>query len=128
MADTAETFRQGAIYYRNAMDWAKKQRDEVIRQANERAGECQAGTLAVDASFGQASLIAGRPTGMACMVGWRADDAEGRDQKWLPKQLYHCDSRGAVDLLRCIPLSRLLTSAPFFVAPLAIRQRITLFN
>jgi hypothetical protein len=62
MADTAETFRQGAIYYRNAMDWAKEQRDEAIRQANERAGECQAGTLAVDASFGQASSFASEAT------------------------------------------------------------------
>jgi hypothetical protein len=40
MADTAETFRQGATYYRNARDWAKEQRDEAIRRANERAGEC----------------------------------------------------------------------------------------
>jgi hypothetical protein len=59
---TAETFRQGVTYYRNARDWAKEQRDEAIRPANERAGECQAGTLAVDASFGQASSFASEAT------------------------------------------------------------------
>ena len=62
MTDTAETFRQGATYYRNGMDWAKEQRDEAIRQANERAGECQAGTLTIDASFAQASSIASEAT------------------------------------------------------------------
>jgi hypothetical protein len=62
MADTAETFRQGATYYRNARDWAKEQRDEAITRANERAGECQAGTIAVDASFGEATSFASEAT------------------------------------------------------------------
>jgi hypothetical protein len=62
MADTAETFRQGATSYRNARDWAKEQRDEAIRRANERVSECQAGTLAIDASFAQASSFASEAT------------------------------------------------------------------
>ncbi|KAH8702861.1 hypothetical protein GQ44DRAFT_597697, partial [Phaeosphaeriaceae sp. PMI808] len=37
MTDTADTFRQGAGAYRNLRDWAKEQRDDLIRQANERA-------------------------------------------------------------------------------------------
>ena len=36
MTDTPETFRQGASAYRNARDWAKEKRDEIIRLANER--------------------------------------------------------------------------------------------
>lgn len=37
MTGNAETFRQGARAYRNARDWAKKRRDDLIRQANEKA-------------------------------------------------------------------------------------------
>ncbi|KAL5400912.1 hypothetical protein PMIN03_011977 [Paraphaeosphaeria minitans] len=37
MTDTADTFRQGAGAYRNLRDWAKEQRDDQIKQANERA-------------------------------------------------------------------------------------------
>jgi hypothetical protein len=37
----------------------KEQRDEAIKPANESAGKSQAGMLAVDASFGQASSFAG---------------------------------------------------------------------
>lgn len=55
MTGNIETFRQGATAYRNARDWAKEQREEAIRRANERAGECQAETLAVDASFDRIS-------------------------------------------------------------------------
>ncbi|KAL8700950.1 MAG: hypothetical protein Q9201_005166 [Fulgogasparrea decipioides] len=51
MTDTADTFRQGAAAFRNARDWAKEQRDEAIKQANERAFDNQFGTLAADASF-----------------------------------------------------------------------------
>ncbi len=36
MTGNAETFRQGSTAYRNARDWAKEQRDEAIRRANER--------------------------------------------------------------------------------------------
>lgn len=32
-----DTFRQGATWYRNGRDWAKEQRDDAIRRANERA-------------------------------------------------------------------------------------------
>lgn len=39
MTDTAETFRRGATVYRNARDWAKEKRDELIRRANERLAE-----------------------------------------------------------------------------------------
>ncbi|KAL7922813.1 hypothetical protein ACQKWADRAFT_312706 [Trichoderma austrokoningii] len=36
LTGTAEAFRQGAGAYRNGMLWAKAQRDEAIKQANER--------------------------------------------------------------------------------------------
>lgn len=41
LIDEDETFRQGAAAYRNIRDWAKEQRDEAIRQANERANRGQ---------------------------------------------------------------------------------------
>jgi hypothetical protein len=37
ITDTADTFRQGAAAYRNLSDWAKRQRDEAVSRANERA-------------------------------------------------------------------------------------------
>ncbi|KAL5433643.1 hypothetical protein PMIN06_011627 [Paraphaeosphaeria minitans] len=37
MTGNADTFRQGARAYRNARDWTKKRRDDLIRQANEKA-------------------------------------------------------------------------------------------
>ena len=42
MMSDSEAFRQGAMAYRNARDWAKEQRDEAIRQANERVNRTQA--------------------------------------------------------------------------------------
>ncbi|KDB21584.1 hypothetical protein H109_06487 [Trichophyton interdigitale MR816] len=36
MTDSLDTFRKGATAYRNARDWAKEQRDEFIKSANER--------------------------------------------------------------------------------------------
>ena len=58
MTDTAETFRQGATAYRNARDWAKEQRDEMIKRANDRANDSQTGAPAVDSSFGPVSSFA----------------------------------------------------------------------
>ena len=37
MTGNPQTFRQGATAYRNARDWAKEQRDEMIAVANRRA-------------------------------------------------------------------------------------------
>ena len=62
MADTPETFRQGATYYRNGRDWAKEQRDEAIRQANGRVDERRAGTFAIDAIITQASSFESEAT------------------------------------------------------------------
>ena len=62
MTDTAETFRQGATYYRNGRDWAKEQRYEAIRRANERVGEDDAGTLAINTSFARASSFVSEAT------------------------------------------------------------------
>lgn len=45
MISDVETFRQGATAYKNARDWAKEQRDEAIRRANERVSACQAHSL-----------------------------------------------------------------------------------
>jgi hypothetical protein len=39
MTGNEKTFRQGATAFRNARDWAKEQRDEAIRRANERADD-----------------------------------------------------------------------------------------
>lgn len=35
ITDSAESFRQCAAVYRNAIDWAKEQRDGAIKQAND---------------------------------------------------------------------------------------------
>ena len=35
MRDTAETWRAGATWYRNSMDWTEEERDAAIRVANE---------------------------------------------------------------------------------------------
>ena len=43
MTGNAETCRQGTTAYRNARDWAKEQRDEAIKRANERVNESQVG-------------------------------------------------------------------------------------
>jgi len=37
LTGNADTFRQGVRAYRNARDWAEKQRDNLIRRANEKA-------------------------------------------------------------------------------------------
>jgi hypothetical protein len=55
MTDTVETFRQGATAYRNARDWAKEQRNEAIRGANERVNGNLAELATVDTSFSLAS-------------------------------------------------------------------------
>ena len=62
MTGNVETFREGATSYRNARDWAKEQRDEAIRRANEKVDEDRAGTLAIDTSFSQASSFASEAT------------------------------------------------------------------
>ncbi|KAF9733854.1 hypothetical protein PMIN04_012897 [Paraphaeosphaeria minitans] len=48
MTDTVDTFRQGAGAYRNLRDWAKKQRDDSIRQANEMTVPVEVETPAND--------------------------------------------------------------------------------
>ena len=62
MTGNIETFRQGATYYRNGRDWAKEQRDEAIRRANERVDDYRAGTLAINANFTQAYNFASEAT------------------------------------------------------------------
>ncbi len=59
MTGNHEIFRQGATAYQNAIDWAKEQRDEVIKCANDRANDSQAAAPAVDSSFGPASSRGG---------------------------------------------------------------------
>ena len=56
MTGNAETFRKGAAAFRNARDWAKEQRDDAIRKANERVIISRAG--AADESSGAASSFA----------------------------------------------------------------------
>ncbi|KAI4154565.1 MAG: hypothetical protein LQ340_001594 [Diploschistes diacapsis] len=51
MTSDFETFLKGTTYYRNGRDWAKEQRDEAIRRANERIDEHHVGTLAIDAGI-----------------------------------------------------------------------------
>lgn len=62
MTGNVETFRQGATYYRNAREWAKEQRDEAIRQANERVSESQPATFAVDTTFNEVTSFASEAT------------------------------------------------------------------
>lgn len=59
MTGNAETFRQGATAYRNARDWAKKQRDEAIRRANEKVDAHHA---TADIGFPQASNLTSEAT------------------------------------------------------------------
>jgi len=58
MTGNRETFRQGATAYRNGIDWAKEQRDQAIKRANERANDSQAGAPAIDSSFDPVSSFA----------------------------------------------------------------------
>lgn len=55
MTDTVDTFRQGATAYRNARDWAKEQRENTIREANQRASDSQVETLGIDAKSNRIS-------------------------------------------------------------------------
>lgn len=55
MTNSRDTFCQGAAAYRNARDWAKEQRDEAIKRANERVNDGQVRTRAVNARFGGVS-------------------------------------------------------------------------
>ena len=41
MTGNLHSFRQGATAYRNAVDWAKEQRDEMIAAANDRAEQAE---------------------------------------------------------------------------------------
>ena len=52
-----ETCRDGLRAYRNGRDWCKKQRDEAIRQANERANPVEAEVSAGDAAASPALSI-----------------------------------------------------------------------
>jgi hypothetical protein len=55
MRGDPETFRRGAAAYRNGKEWAEEQRDEAIRQANERANPMEAVAPAGDAGVSPAS-------------------------------------------------------------------------
>jgi len=50
MADTVETFREGATFYRNARNWAEEQRNEAIKNANEVASALSGGQCGADAN------------------------------------------------------------------------------
>ncbi|KXX77155.1 hypothetical protein MMYC01_207569, partial [Madurella mycetomatis] len=43
-----DTYRQGAAAYRNGRDWAKRQRDEAIKRANERVASIRTGASPSD--------------------------------------------------------------------------------
>lgn len=68
LSGDADTFRQGVAAFRNGRDWAKRQRDDAIRQANERAHRDHAGdegrgsSPASDESAGE-TIVASRETG-----------------------------------------------------------------
>jgi hypothetical protein len=51
MTDNPDTFREGATWYRNGRDWAKEQRDDAIRRANEKATQNIFESTAVNTSF-----------------------------------------------------------------------------
>ncbi|KHN94910.1 uncharacterized protein MAM_07137 [Metarhizium album ARSEF 1941] len=52
MTGDADTFREGVAAYRNGRDWAKRQRDNAITQANERQAIMEASGSLVDNSSG----------------------------------------------------------------------------
>jgi hypothetical protein len=51
MTHDANTFREGAKWYRNGRDWAKEQRDDGIRQANELTTHNLFKSTAINTSF-----------------------------------------------------------------------------
>jgi hypothetical protein len=51
MTANANAFREGATWYRNGKDWAKEQRDEAIRLANEKSTRDIIESSAVNTSF-----------------------------------------------------------------------------
>lgn len=57
-----ETYRQGATFCRNGMDWAKEQRDESIRQVNERWDKHHPKTVAIESDLIQASSFTSETT------------------------------------------------------------------
>ena len=59
MTGNVETFRQGATAFRNARDWAKEQRDEAVRLANERNSRFSIETHFIAASSSQ---VSGQPS------------------------------------------------------------------
>jgi hypothetical protein len=52
MTANANAFREGATWYRNGKDWAKEQRDNAIRRANEQATHNPGASSTLNASFG----------------------------------------------------------------------------
>ncbi|EXJ80682.1 hypothetical protein A1O3_06966 [Capronia epimyces CBS 606.96] len=73
--DTPGAFRDGATVYRNALDWAKEQRDEAIMHANERANDSQNTILAVETSLEEVHSLTSEP------VLDQADVTEPLDQE-----------------------------------------------
>jgi hypothetical protein len=51
MTHDAEVFRQGATWYRNGREWAKEQRDNAIKDANQQAARNISESTTVNASF-----------------------------------------------------------------------------
>ncbi|PHH75048.1 hypothetical protein CDD80_2665 [Ophiocordyceps camponoti-rufipedis] len=65
LVGSADNFRTGAATYRNARDWAKQQRDHVIKQANERVP--RPGVL-VRPTDDAAAAVASQGTGLDTFV------------------------------------------------------------
>ncbi|KAH8706062.1 hypothetical protein BGW36DRAFT_354439 [Talaromyces proteolyticus] len=51
MTSDSDAFREGATWYRNGRDWAKEQRDDAIKKANQQATRDLIDSAAVNASF-----------------------------------------------------------------------------
>ncbi|KAJ4286965.1 hypothetical protein N0V90_012845 [Kalmusia sp. IMI 367209] len=81
MTDTVDTFRQGAGAYRNLRDWAKRQRDDLIRHANERYANEKAVPAEVETSAKDDEVSAS--PALSCVTA--ASDTEAYTMKQEPQ-------------------------------------------
>ncbi|KAF3480819.1 uncharacterized protein GIQ15_06166 [Arthroderma uncinatum] len=76
MTSDPETFRKGASAYRNARDWAKEQRDNFIKAANERRPEPQSDAPSSEhEATSEATAVPGDSDTLATSDGTELQDA-----------------------------------------------------
>lgn len=76
MTGNIETFRQGASAYRNALDWAKEQREKIIEAANERLARVESEALTSEHVSEPTATLDGSQTSAT------SDETEIQDTAW----------------------------------------------